>query len=152
MKTILILLTIIGAQFIAAPNADAQTCSTQHTYVSGRTSCGCPIQTVRYIAYYDRCGYPIYRSRTQPDLLWVHQELSRPGVTLALDLSNRGTETVRLLYACDAIVREAGGTVYPAKDACMTPESFRAYFPQWEAFSAFIDPAFSSSFWRRVTA
>lgn len=76
----------------------------------------------------------------------------RPGVTLALDLPNRGPDTIRLLHSCDAIVREAGGAVYPAKDACMTPESFRAYFPQWEAFSAFIDPAFSSSFWRRVTA
>lgn len=76
----------------------------------------------------------------------------RPGVTLALDLPNRGSETIRLLHSCDAIVREAGGVVYPAKDACMTPESFRSYFPQWETFSAFIDPAFSSSFWRRVTA
>ena len=75
----------------------------------------------------------------------------RPGVTLALDLPNRGEETVRLLRACDAVVRQAGGAVYPAKDACMTPESFRAFFPQWEAFSAYIDPAFSSSFWRRVT-
>ncbi|GAB5536160.1 MAG: FAD-binding oxidoreductase [Rubricoccaceae bacterium] len=75
----------------------------------------------------------------------------RPGVTLALDLPNRGHDTVRLLHSCDAIVCEAGGAVYPAKDACMTPESFRAAFPQWETFSAFIDPAFSSSFWRRVT-
>jgi len=76
----------------------------------------------------------------------------RPGVTLALDLPNRGPDTVRLLHSCDAIVRESGGAVYPAKDACMTPKSFRSFFPQWEAFSAFIDPTFSSSFWRRVTA
>ena len=75
----------------------------------------------------------------------------REGVTLALDLPNRGERTVRLLRACDAVVREAGGAVYPAKDATMTPESFRAFFPQWEAFAAHIDPAFSSSFWRRVT-
>ena len=76
----------------------------------------------------------------------------RAGVTLALDLPNRGERTVRLLRACDAVVREAGGAVYPAKDACMTPESFRAFYPQWEAFAAHVDPAFSSSFWRRVTA
>lgn len=76
----------------------------------------------------------------------------RAGVTLALDLANRGAETVRLLRACDEAVREAGGAVYPAKDACMTPESFRAFFPQWEAFAAHVDPAFSSTFWRRVTA
>ncbi len=76
----------------------------------------------------------------------------RAGVTLALDLPNRGPASVDLLQACDAVVRDAGGAVYPAKDACMTPDSFRAFFPQWEAFSAFLDPAFSSSFWRRVTA
>ena len=74
----------------------------------------------------------------------------RPGVTLALDLPNRGAATVALLQACDAVVRGAGGAVYPAKDACMTPESFRAFFPQWEAFAVHVDPAFSSAFWRRV--
>ena len=75
----------------------------------------------------------------------------REGVTLALDLPNRGEKTVQLLRSCDEVVRQAGGAVYPAKDACMTPASFRAFFPQWEAFSAHLDPAFSSSFWRRVT-
>ena len=75
----------------------------------------------------------------------------RPGVTLALDLPNRGERTVRLLRGCDEIVRQSGGAVYPAKDACMTPESFRTFFPQWEAFAEHLDPAFSSSFWRRVT-
>ena len=76
----------------------------------------------------------------------------RPGITLALDLANRGDATVRLLQTCDAVVREAGGAVYPAKDACMAPESFRAFFPQWTAFAEHVDPAFSSTFWRRVTA
>ena len=75
----------------------------------------------------------------------------RPGVTLALDFAHRGEETVRLLHRLDGLVREAGGAVYPAKDACMTPESFRAFFPQWPAFAEHLDPAFSSSFWRRVT-
>lgn len=75
----------------------------------------------------------------------------RPGVTLALDVPNGGPETVSLLRSLDEVVAEADGRVYPAKDACMTGASFRAFYPQWEAFSAFIDPAFSSSFWRRVT-
>jgi len=75
----------------------------------------------------------------------------REGVTLALDVPNRGDATVRLLRACDEIVRDAGGAVYPAKDAVMTPASFRAFFPAWEAFAAHLDPAFSSTFWRRVT-
>lgn len=75
----------------------------------------------------------------------------RPGVTLALDLPNRGQRTIDLLQTCDEVVRSVGGAVYPAKDACMRAESFRAFFPKWESFSTFVDPAFSSSFWRRVT-
>lgn len=75
----------------------------------------------------------------------------RPGFTLALDFSNRGERTMKLFERLDAMVLEAGGAVYPAKDARMSGKSFRAFFPQWEAFSRYIDPRFSSSFWRRVT-
>ncbi len=76
----------------------------------------------------------------------------RPGVTLALDFPNRGEATARLFADLDAIVREAGGALYPAKDAHMGGEDFRRFYPQWEAFSRLMDPACSSSFWRRVTA
>ncbi len=75
----------------------------------------------------------------------------RPGVTLALDFPIRGERTLALLERLDAIVRAAGGAIYPAKDARMSPETFRASFPRLREFEAFIDPAFSSSFWRRVT-
>ncbi len=75
----------------------------------------------------------------------------RPGITLALDFANKGDATICLFHRLDVIVREAGGAVYPAKDACMSGESFRAYFPRWEEFATHIDPSFSSSFWRRVT-
>ncbi|MDY7227628.1 FAD-binding oxidoreductase [Hyalangium rubrum] len=75
----------------------------------------------------------------------------RPGVTLALDFANRGERTWRLVAELDRITREAGGAVYPAKDARMSAESFATYFPQLERFKAYVDPAFSSSFWRRVT-
>jgi hypothetical protein len=34
----------------------------------------------------------------------------------------------------------------------MSAQSFHAYFPEWPQFSRFVDPAFSSGFWRRVTA
>ena len=74
----------------------------------------------------------------------------RPGTTLALDFPNHGATTFALLDRLDAIVGEAGGAVYPAKDARMSGERFRSYFPRWEAFSKFIDPGMSSSFWRRV--
>jgi len=49
-------------------------------------------------------------------------------------------------------VLQSGGVVYPAKDARMTPEIFQAYYPQWHEFEQYIDPHFSSSFWRRVTS
>jgi hypothetical protein len=74
----------------------------------------------------------------------------RPGVTLALDFPNRGSSTLNLLERLDEVTRQAGGAVYPAKDARMSGDSFRRYFPQWAEFSRSIDPRFSSSFWRRV--
>ena len=44
----------------------------------------------------------------------------------------------------------AGGAVYPAKDARLSGQHFRQYFPAWKQFQAFVDPRVSSSFWRRV--
>ncbi len=76
---------------------------------------------------------------------------ARPGVTLALDLPMRGAGTLGLLDRLDAVVRDAGGAIYPAKDARMSPETFRASFPNLDEFRPHVDPAFSSSFWRRVT-
>ncbi|MDP3295523.1 MAG: FAD-binding oxidoreductase [Nevskia sp.] len=75
----------------------------------------------------------------------------RPGATLAIDFPNRGAQTLALLDALDALTMAAGGAVYPAKDARMSPTAFRQYFPQWQAFASHVDPRFSSSFWRRVT-
>jgi FAD/FMN-containing dehydrogenase len=74
----------------------------------------------------------------------------REGMTLAVDFAFRGRLTLALLDELDAVVREAGGAVYPAKDARMSPDSFRAFFPQLERFTGQRDPGFSSSFWRRV--
>lgn len=74
----------------------------------------------------------------------------RPGLTLAVDLAFRGQSTLDLLDALDEVVRLAGGAVYPAKDARMSGESFRQFFPLWERFAVQVDPKFSSSFWRRV--
>jgi FAD/FMN-containing dehydrogenase len=89
----------------------------------------------------------VFGDREGPGLM----SFARPGVTLALDFPMRGARTLELLDRLDAIVRGAGGAVYPAKDARMSAETFRASFPRWEEFRAFVDPAFSSSFWRRVT-
>jgi len=74
----------------------------------------------------------------------------RPGVTLALDFSNHGSRTQRLFSDLDDVVSAAGGALYPGKDARMSVTMFRRGFPQWERFAGFIDPAFSSTFWRRM--
>jgi hypothetical protein len=87
-----------------------------------------------------------FGNATSPGLL----SFPRAGVTLALDFPLRGPSTLRLLEDLDTIVREAGGAVYPAKDARMSPESFERFFPALPEFTSHVDPRFSSSFWRRV--
>lgn len=75
----------------------------------------------------------------------------RPGLTLALDFPMKGRRTLDLLDRMDEVVLEHGGAIYPAKDARMAPATFEASFPRWREFTPYIDPRFSSSFWRRVT-
>jgi FAD/FMN-containing dehydrogenase len=75
----------------------------------------------------------------------------REGITLALDFPNRGDRLERLFETLDAIVHEAGGRLYPAKDGRMPGRLFREGYPRWQEFARYIDPRASSSFWRRVT-
>jgi FAD/FMN-containing dehydrogenase len=84
---------------------------------------------------------------TSPGML----SFPRPGVTLALDFPNKGARLERLFEALDRIVSGAAGAVYPAKDGRMPGELFRSGYTRWQEFSQYIDPACSSSFWRRVT-
>lgn len=72
------------------------------------------------------------------------------GITLALDFPNLGMRVQRLFRELDAVVRDSGGRLYPAKDARMPGNLFRTGYPLWEEFSRYIDPKASSSFWRRV--
>ena len=72
------------------------------------------------------------------------------GTTLALDFPNRGEKLHRLFDALDRIVLDAGGRLYPAKDGRMGPAIFKAGFPRWREFAAYVDPRFSSGLWRRV--
>ncbi|RLJ67551.1 FAD-binding oxidoreductase [Sulfurisoma sediminicola] len=74
-----------------------------------------------------------------------------PGANLALDFPNGGAATLALFERLDAIVRDAGGRLYPAKDARMPGALFRAGFPRWQEFSQHVDPKFSSNFWRRIS-
>lgn len=75
----------------------------------------------------------------------------RPGLTLAIDFAYAGEKTLKMLEELDAIVRHYDGAVYPAKDARMSAESFQQFYPRWQEFARYIDPRFSSSFWRRVS-
>ena len=74
----------------------------------------------------------------------------RPGTTLALDFPNSGEDLFQLLERLDHIVRLAGGALYPAKDARMSAHTFREGYPRWSEFRQYIDPEFTSGFWRRV--
>jgi L-gulonolactone oxidase len=85
--------------------------------------------------------------RPSPGLL----SFPKSGVTLALDLANRGEGTRRLLDRMADVVIAAGGRLYPAKDATMSGEAFRAGYPQWRQLEEQRDPAIMSDFWRRVT-
>lgn len=75
---------------------------------------------------------------------------ARPGTTLALDFPNQGAATIKLFERLDSIVQQAGGALYPAKDARMSASMFRNSFPAWQSFIEYTDPLFSSDFWRRV--
>jgi hypothetical protein len=33
----------------------------------------------------------------------------------------------------------------------MTAAQFQAFYPQWKKFAVYVDPAFDSAFWQRVT-
>ena len=74
----------------------------------------------------------------------------RHGTTLAMDFPVEGEATFRLCEELDDIVRRNSGAVYLAKDARVSRNSFRIFYPQWHDFSRFVDPHFSSSLWRRV--
>jgi FAD/FMN-containing dehydrogenase len=73
-----------------------------------------------------------------------------PGVTLALDFPNKGEKTHSLLRSLDAIVRDAGGRIYAAKDARMPRDLFESGYPQWTEFVKYRDPGISSAMSRRL--
>jgi FAD/FMN-containing dehydrogenase len=75
---------------------------------------------------------------------------AQPGVTLALDFPNKGPRTLRLFERLDAIVRNARGRLYPAKDARMAREMFEAGYPRLAEFLKYRDPGISSSMSRRL--
>ncbi len=74
----------------------------------------------------------------------------KPGITLALDFPIKPEKSFALFDRLAEMTNEFGGRLYPAKDARMTAEQFQAFYPQWQRFARYKDPAFTSSFWERV--
>jgi hypothetical protein len=87
-----------------------------------------------------------FGDRRSPGML----SFPRPGLSLAVDIPNCGERTLKLCNELDAVVKESAGALYPCKDSRMPPEMFIASFPRLDEFVKFMDPGFSSSFWRRV--
>lgn len=74
----------------------------------------------------------------------------RKGITMALDFENKGRNTLNFFNRLDNIVLEHGGALYPGKDSRMSRKMFSSSFSNIDEFKKYIDPNFSSSFWRRV--
>ncbi|WP_343578057.1 FAD-binding oxidoreductase [Pseudomonas sp.] len=95
-----------------------------------------------FLAVMKRCG-----NVPSPGLM----SFPMPGVSLALDFPQRQHLEAGLFQRLDQIVRTAGGRLYPAKDAHMSADDFRAFYPAWQQVDALRDPALLSQFWKRVT-
>ena len=74
------------------------------------------------------------------------------GIMFALDFPIKPDITFPLMQRLGDMTRDYGGRLYPAKDAAMTPAQFQTFYPKWEQFARYRDPALTSSFWERVTA
>ncbi|MBU9340287.1 FAD-binding oxidoreductase [Burkholderia multivorans] len=98
--------------------------------------------TGSFLAVLKRCG-----DMVSPGLL----SFPMAGTSLALDFPQHDAKNRRLFDILDAIVREAGGRIYPAKDAHISGEDFRAAYPAWQRLEALRDPALMSRFWQRTT-
>lgn len=75
---------------------------------------------------------------------------AQPGATLALDFPNHGEHTQKLFARLDAIVTEARGRIYLAKDARMPKALFEAGYPRLPEFLKYRDPGISSGLSRRL--
>lgn len=87
-----------------------------------------------------------FGARPAPGLM----SFCRAGTTLAMDFPHRGKATLDLLDRLDEVVTSAGGALYPAKDARMSPSTFKASFPGLAEFRSYVDPGLSSGLWQRV--
>jgi len=94
-----------------------------------------------FLAVLKRCGDHI-----SPGLL----SFPIPGFSLALDFPQHAEKNSRLFSKLDNLVHEAGGRLYPAKDAHMTADHFKRAYPAWSKVEQLRDPLLLSRFWKRV--
>lgn len=87
-----------------------------------------------------------FGQRLPPGML----SFAQPGITLALDFPNKGTQTHKLFSRLDAIVREARGRIYMAKDTRMPRDLFESGYPRLGEFHQYRDPGISSELSRRL--
>lgn len=83
---------------------------------------------------------------TSPGLL----SFPKKGYTLALDFPNVGKPLWDLYRKLDQLVQLHQGKLYPAKDDHMSSLAYKVFYPNLQEFKQYVDPKFSSSFWRRV--
>lgn len=95
-----------------------------------------------FLAVLKRCG-----DTASPGLL----SFPMAGTSLALDFPQT-LDLASLFERLDAIVREAKGRLYPAKDAHMSGSDFRNAYPAWEHLETLRDSSLMSHFWKRVIA
>ena len=74
----------------------------------------------------------------------------KKGITLALDLQNKGEITLKLLNDLDKLILDYEGRLYPAKDCRMSKDTFKTGYKNIEDFKKNIDPKFNSSFFERI--
>jgi FAD/FMN-containing dehydrogenase len=94
-----------------------------------------------FLAVLKRCG-----KIKSPGLL----SFPLPGISLALDFAQRDEFNKKLFARLDEILRQANGRLYPAKDAHMSAEDFKNFYPNWQSLESLRDPALSSHFWNRI--
>ena len=75
-----------------------------------------------------------------------------PGISIALDFPYIRDKVLSLFEDLDRVVLQAGGRIYPAKDAHMSAAMFQQTYPNWRKVEKFRDPMFMSDTWRRVSS
>ena len=98
-------------------------------------------ETGSFLAVLKNCGPKI-----SPGMLSFPME----GVSLALDFPQKKLINKRLFLILDHLVHEAGGRLYPAKDAHMSAIHFKRAYPRWAEVEKLRDPRILSKFWMRT--